>query len=119
MKNYQFKLNSQCETKGYFDYTLEKTIIEVEAENEKEALKELCEILHNDYYYTITENAIKNKSPMYRDTKDGQKQVGYVITAHSEIFNDQKYKWVKTVSSLWTEIKIFEYNDFNQNNQAL
>ena len=53
----------------------------IEANTVNEALKKYQEIVENDNYISISNNALKNKAPMYVDTKDGDcKQVGYVIT---------------------------------------
>lgn len=66
--------------------------ITISAENITEALKEYQKIVSKKYYIDISNNALKNKSPMYVDDKNGNaQQVGYVITAKTE-FEDNAYR---------------------------
>ena len=43
---------------------------------------------------------------MYIDTKDGPKQMGYVLTASADFRDDDNYKWVKQYINLWVDISI-------------
>ena len=53
----------------------------------------------------ISNNAIKNKKPMYVDTIDGNtKQVGYVITAQTDFPDENNYNWNKQYIDLWVNI---------------
>ena len=109
MKTYQFSITSVCQSKGYFDYTFEKTKFIVNGNNIDEALYKLCETIEKESCYEITKTALKKKEPIYRDTESGCVQVGYIIKAHSEARNDQQNRWVKIVSDLW--INILEVNN--------
>ncbi len=77
----------------------------VNAENLLDALKQYREKLKTVEYVTISDNAIKHKSPMYIDTKTGEtKQTGYVITGLTD-FQTDSGKWVKQYIDLWVNIK--------------
>ena len=79
--------------------------ISVEAGNVKEALEEYREIVFEKYYIEISNNAIKNKRPMYADAKDGgAKQVGYVITGKTEFEDRDNYKYSSQYIDLWVRI---------------
>ena len=59
---------------------------------------------------TVTKNGIKNRQPMYRDSKTGEpKQVGFVITGKSLFRNDEKYCWTEQFIDLWVEILTVNY----------
>lgn len=81
--------------------------IEIEADNLNAALKEYQKIVRDKYYIDISNTALKRKSPMYRDYKNGEtKQVGYVLTGSTE-FETDNYSgvWVKQFIDLWVEIQ--------------
>lgn len=73
------------------------------AVNLEAALKEYVEIVKEKFGVEISNNALKNKQPMYVDTKYGEKQVGYVITGQTD-FENGNYKWVKQYIDLWVEV---------------
>ncbi len=83
------------------DYIKQITIV---ADTLTEALKQYTEIIADKYYIEISNNALKRKSPMYRDTKEGTKQIGYVLTGRTEFQNDKTYSWTKQYIDLWAEI---------------
>lgn len=112
MKKYQFNIKSQCITKGYWDQTMDNEKIELSSLNLEGAINELVEILKNDYGYEITKNALKHKNPIYRDMKEGTKQVGFIIIGHTIAENTKLNKWSKIVSELWIDIKVYEYYNF-------
>lgn len=85
---------------------------EITAGSLREALEIYREIVANKHYVEISRNAIKNKSPMYIDTPDGTKQVGYVITAKTEFEDRDNYKWSTQYIDLWIEINIKVDADF-------
>lgn len=53
---------------------------------------------------SITNNAIKCKSPMYIDTLNGTKQVGYTFNASTDIYDDDTQRFTKQRLALWVEI---------------
>lgn len=76
----------------------------IEADSVKDALQVFREIVDNQHYISISDRALKNKSPMYRDTEDGNAlQVGYVITGKTEFQRDSG-EWVTQYIDLWVEI---------------
>ena len=66
----------------------------IEAKNLSEALKKYQDEVTNKDYITISDTALKRKSPMFIDTVEGAKQVGYVITGSTD-FDDDGRGWVK------------------------
>lgn len=77
----------------------------INAENLSSAILQYREIVGDKNYITISDNGIKNKSPMFIDTKTGEtKQTGYVFTALTE-FQTDSGKWVKQYIELWVTIK--------------
>ena len=80
----------------------------IQGDNLDEALKEYQKKIE-DYGVTISNNALKNKSAMYIDDKDGNPvQIGYVITGKTP-FNKDGGGWVDKYIDLW--IKIQEVNN--------
>lgn len=79
--------------------------IEIEAENVNAALKEYQKEVAEKFYIEISDNAIKNKNPMYIDTITGEvKQIGYVITGKTEFEDRVNYKWSVQYIDLWVTI---------------
>lgn len=56
-----------------------------------------------EHYISISDNAIKNKKPMYIDTRGIVKQIGYVVTGKTEFQSDSD-QWVSNYIDLWIEI---------------
>lgn len=88
--------------KWWIDSNIVKPI-EIVAENLNAALNDFAGIVSSDYCIDISKTAIKNKSNMYRDTKEGTRQVGYVITG-STLFDDNRQRWTKQFIDLWINI---------------
>ena len=77
----------------------------IEADNVNQALTEYVKNVENDSYINISRNAVKNKSPMYIDRKDGSaKQIGYVITGSADFEKENYQGWSKQYIDLWVEI---------------
>ena len=84
----------------------------INAENLNEVLKEYKDLVEKEYI-TISNNAIKNKAPMYVDTKDGQsKQIGYVLIGKTD-FQDDQGNWISQYIELWVEILTITETNFN------
>lgn len=76
----------------------------ISAENLNAAIQQWRERAKEKAYIEISDNAIRNKNPMYVDTKSGEaKQIGYVITGKTD-FKMDSYKWVQQYVDLWVEI---------------
>lgn len=116
MNAYQFE--TTCTMKEYnhkkwwIDSKLIRNIV-IHAENMQAALKEYQTIVNDNYGISISNNALRNKSPMYIDLKTGEtKQIGYVITGKTD-FNDDYRRWVTQYIDLWVTVNILHEADFN------
>lgn len=79
--------------------------IRITADNLRAALEQYREIVAEKHYITISDNAIKNKNPMYVDTPNGEpKQIGYVITGKTDFEDRNNYKWSTQYIDLWITI---------------
>lgn len=87
--------------------------IRITAENIRAALEQYREIVAEKHYITISDNAIKNKNPMYIDTPNGEpKQIGYVITGKTDFEDRDNYKWSAQYIDLWITILTVIDTDF-------
>ena len=87
--------------------------IRITAENLWAALEQYREIVTEKHYITISDNAIKNKNPMYIDTPNGEpKQIGYVITGKTDFEDRDNYKWSAQYIDLWVTILTVIDTDF-------
>ena len=87
--------------------------IRITAENIRAALGQYREIVAEKHYITISDNAIKNKNPMYIDTPNGEpKQIGYVITGKTDFEDRDNYKWSAQYIDLWVTILTIIDTDF-------
>lgn len=108
MTNYLF--NTSLTMKAYnrdkwfimSDYVKE---IRIQAESLKDALNQFVNVLSEKYYIEISKTALRKKSKMYRDTPEGAKQIGYVITGKTDFQDDKNYKWSTQYIDIWTEIE--------------
>lgn len=83
--------------------------IEITAGNIKEALTKYAERVNDRSGVNISKSAIKNRRGMYRDTKNGTIQTGYVITG-SSLFDRGNYTgFVKQYIDLWVEVLTVSY----------
>lgn len=86
--------------------------ITIEAENLKSAILQYRDILKEKYFINVSDNAIKNKNPMYIDRKDNSPlQIGYVFTGQSD-FQRENGTWSSQFIDLWTAIKQVQDVDF-------
>jgi hypothetical protein len=106
---YQFKTTATMKVYNNKNWWIDPGIVReitVEADNIKSALDQYRETVQDQYYINISKSALKNKSPMYRDTADGDaQQCGYVITGSTD-FNDDNRVWVTQYIDLWVTIHI-------------
>lgn len=105
---YQFKTAATMKPYNNKKWWIDSGIIRevtTEAATMGEALKKYQEAVKEQYYIDISDNAIKNKCPMYRDTKTGEAvQVGFVLTASTDFDNDRR-GWVKQYIDLWVTVQ--------------
>ena len=106
---YLFKTVTTMKRYNNKNWWIDKDIIKnitITADNITAALKQYKEIVSDRFYIDISNNAIKHKNPMYIDTSNGTKQIGYVITGKTEFRDDIRYKWINQYIDLWVEISI-------------
>ena len=116
MKKYLFKTTATMKEYNNKKWWIDSKIVRdkyINAEDINKALEKYKSLVEEKEYITISNNAIKNKSPMYVDTKDGDtKQVGYVITAKTEFQDNDNYKWSTQYIDLWVTILTIEDTEF-------
>lgn len=114
MAKYIFKTCATMKEYNHQKWWIDPNIVSekrIEAVSVEDALKEYQKIVEDEHYIIISDNALKTKSQMYRDTKQGTKQVGYVITGKTEFDKDDG-----TLSTqyfdLWVEILTITETEF-------
>lgn len=75
----------------------------IEADTIATAIERFYALVEEEHYVSISDNAIKNKTPMYISTESGKKQIGFVITGKSN-FQVDAGRWVSKYIDLWVEI---------------
>lgn len=86
MKHYLFKTTTTMKPYNNKKWWIDSKYVRdfgTYADSVKEALKKYIEEVKEKYCIEISPNALKTKEPMYIDTLEGAKQVGYVITGSS------------------------------------
>lgn len=78
--------------------------IQITADNLPAALEQYREIVEEKHYISISAHAIKNRNPMYIDTPDGAKQIGFVITGKTDFEDRENYKWSTQYIDLWVTV---------------
>ena len=104
---YIFKTTTTMKPYNKDNWWIDSNIISekrIEANSVKEALSIYRSEVEEKHYITITNNAMRNKSPMYIDTPNGEKQVGYVITGKTEFEDRKNWKYSNQYIELWVEI---------------
>lgn len=116
MRNYRFETTTTMKEYNRKKWWIDSDIIRpitIKAETLKEAIQKYREHA-NKMCVEISDNAIRTKSPMYVDTKEGiTKQIGYVITGKTD-FQDNNYNWSSQYIDLWVTIKEISDIDFEE-----
>ena len=116
MKKYLFQTTATMKEYNNQKWWIDSKIIRdkyINAENINEALEKYKNLVKEKEYISISNNAIKNKNPMYIDTMDGNsKQVGYVITAKTDFEDSDNHKWSTQYIDLWVTILTIEDTEF-------
>lgn len=107
MKTYLFitlaTVKPSDEKKWWIDHRLVPNMY-IQSDNLLQALKEYQKGIE-EYGITISNSALRNKSSMFRDDKEGNPtQVGYVITGKT-LFNNGGKGWIDKYIDLWVEIQ--------------
>lgn len=111
MKNYLMTTTTTMKPHNCRKWWIDSKIIpeiEVEAETKTEAFCKYAEIVASKHYVDISKSAIKNRRPMYIDTKSGTKQVGCVLTGACDL-EDDNYNWTRQYIDLWVNVKVFDH----------
>lgn len=108
MKTYLFVTNTTVKPidkgKWWIDHKLVGNMY-IQVNNLHDALKEYQKRIEEDYAVTISNNALKNKSPMFIDNENGDPiQIGYVITGKTP-FHKNGEGWIDKYIDLWVEIQ--------------
>jgi len=108
MKTYLFitliSVKPADEKKWWIDHRLVPNMY-IQSDNLHKALKEYQKAMEEEYGITISNNALKNKSSMFRDDKEGNPiQVGYVFTGKT-LFDNGGKGWIDKYIDLWVEIQ--------------
>lgn len=83
----------------------------IEADTIAAALERFRALVEEKHYISISNNAMKNKSPMYIDTENGEKQTGFVITGKTD-FQTDSGRWVSNYIDLWVNISTVVDTEF-------
>lgn len=75
----------------------------IEADTVVAALERFQALVEEERYVSISNNAIKNKKPMYIETENGAKQTGFVITGKT-CFQTDSGRWVCHYIDLWINV---------------
>ena len=75
----------------------------IEADTIAAALERFRALVEEKHYISISNNAMKNKTPMYIDTENGAKQTGFVITGKTD-FQTDSGRWISNYIDLWVNI---------------
>lgn len=117
MKQYLFKTTATMKEYNNKKWWIDGDIItekRISADSVAAALLEYRERVDEQHYMSISDNAIKNKSPMFIDTMDGEAlQVGYVITGKTE-FQKDSGEWSTQYIDLWITILTVVNTDFEE-----
>ena len=117
MSTYMFRTTATMKPYNAKQWWIASDIIRtkyINAENTREALKAYAEEVRECDYITISANALRTKSPMYRDRPNGQpEQVGYVITASTEMQRDNG-SWSTQFIDLWISVDKLERVNFEE-----
>ena len=114
MAQYIFKTCATMKEYNNRKWWIDSSIVSekrIHAASVEEALKDYQGYVKDKHYIIISDNALKTKSPMYQETNQGQKQVGYVITGKT-CFEKGNGSWTTQYIDLWVEILTITTTEF-------
>ena len=89
--------------------------VKIEAADLKTALQLWRDKVQERDYIQISNNALKSRSPMYIDGKDGKPvQVGFVITGKTEFDKGDYTGYSTQYIDLWVTVQIVTIPDFER-----
>ena len=108
MIDYIFKTSATMKEYNNKKWWIDSDIIReirITADNLKQALEQYRETVINKYCIDISHNALKNKSPMYIDDRNGNvRQVGYIITGKTEFDKGDYTGYSTQYIDLWVTV---------------
>ena len=116
MNKYMFRTTATMKEYNSRQWYITPDIIRtkyITAENMTEALREYARNVSGKDYIDISKTALRNKNPMYIDTPEGPRQVGYVITGKTEMQREDG-TWSTQYIDLWTSVDIITPADFGK-----
>lgn len=117
MNSYIFKTSCTMKPYNNKNWWIDSNIVtekKVFAETIKDAIEIYRNMVENDHYILISNNAIKHREIMYRDTKDGEaRQVGYIFTGKTNFQDDENHRWSTQDIDLWVEILLVTVPNFD------
>lgn len=116
MNKYMFRATATMKPYNSRQWYIDSRIIPtkyIEADNLREALSAYAEEASSRHYITISANAIRNRQPMYIDTPEDSRQVGYVITGKTRMPREDG-TWTTQYIDLWIMVDIVTPADFEE-----
>lgn len=118
MSIYRFETTATMKSHNNKKWWIDADIVspvKIEAADLKTALNLWREKVQDRDYIQISNNAIKNRNPMYIDGKNGEPmQVGFVITGKAD-FDKGDYSGYSTqYIDLWVTVQIVTIPDFEK-----
>lgn len=101
-----FKTTTSMKPYNYKKFFVDKNLVDemtISAGSVTQALKIFYDKICDEGCVSISKNALKNKKKMCIDTKNGPKQIGYVITGKT-VFRNINGKWTDQFIDLWIEV---------------
>lgn len=107
----EYLINAECSMKPYNrgKWWIDRNIIKettIAAESIADAINAFRKIAEDNSIY-ISNNAIKQKSPMYCDVpgEEEPRQCGYVLTGKTKFYDDERFCFSTQYIEVWMEIK--------------
>lgn len=116
MNKYMFRTTATMKKYNSRQWYITPDIIRtkyIDAENMREALDKYARNVSSKDYIDISKTALRNKDPMYIDTTEGPRQIGYVITGKTEMQRED-CTWTTQYIDLWISVDIITPADFGK-----
>ncbi len=117
MKKYLMRTIAEMKQYNNKKWWIDSNIVRdmfINAENIKSAMEIYRERVQESACIEISNNAIKNKIPMYCGDGENARQCGYVITASTDFADRDNYKYSKQYIELW--VSVYEINNIDFEN---
>lgn len=115
MNTYLFKTSACVKPCDYKKWWVDRKVIgdfTVQSDSFLNAIAEFAENC-NGKGYSISKNAIKNRQPIYHDSRKGDPvQTGFVFSAKTIFFDENRGKWINKYIDLWVDIFMISVPNF-------